>query len=344
MLGVAGAPIQTRLRTTSQRHCAKSARPRRSPAPATRIPCAGCASSSSPTSCPTTRRRSAGAGCATRSTRCAGAGSRSTSSASRPAAASTSRRPGGCAALLRRERFDLVHAHYGLAGWCARLAGARPLIVTFHGTDVRHGVVGPLSRRLAWRVDLVAAVSRALFAAEDGRPGLPAGPRLRRAALRARPRAASSRSPAPRRGARSASTPTAATSSSPPTRPGPRSATTAPPSWPPPAAPSCSPAARSSRSGCRSGSTPPTPSSSPPTTRASGWPRSRRWPARCRCSRPRSGSPPTRSAGDRRLPLRPLRRRRLERRRAAATWTPPTRASPAPRGPRRSPRRGWPSA
>jgi teichuronic acid biosynthesis glycosyltransferase TuaC len=79
-------------------------------------------------------------------------------------------------ALLRRERFDLVHAHYGLPGWCARLAGARPLIVTFHGTDVRHGVVGPLSRRLAWRVDLVAAVSRALFAPEDGRPGLPRVP------------------------------------------------------------------------------------------------------------------------------------------------------------------------
>lgn len=79
-------------------------------------------------------------------------------------------------ALLRRQRFDLVHAHYGLAGWCALLAGARPLIVTFHGTDVRHGIVGPLSRRLAWRVDLVAAVSRALFAPEDGRPGLPPVP------------------------------------------------------------------------------------------------------------------------------------------------------------------------
>ncbi|MDX6589448.1 MAG: hypothetical protein QOI84_722 [Solirubrobacterales bacterium] len=78
--------------------------------------------------------------------------------------------------LLRRERFDLVHAHYGLAGWVARLAGARPLIVTFHGTDVRHEIVGPLSRRLAWRLDLVAAVSRALFAAEDGRPGLPRVP------------------------------------------------------------------------------------------------------------------------------------------------------------------------
>ncbi len=75
--------------------------------------------------------------------------------------------------LLKRERFDLVHAHYGLPGWVAKLAGAAPLLVTFHGTDVRHGLVGPLSRRLAWRLDLVAAVSRALFEPEDGRPGLP---------------------------------------------------------------------------------------------------------------------------------------------------------------------------
>ena len=97
--------------------------------------------------------------------------------------------------LLRREHFDLVHAHYGLAGWCARLAGARPLLVSFHGTDVRHWLVGPLSRRLAWRVDLVAAVSRALFDPEDDRPGLPAvpgsavlpcGPDLRRFRRRSR--------------------------------------------------------------------------------------------------------------------------------------------------------------
>lgn len=78
--------------------------------------------------------------------------------------------------LLRGERFDLVHAHYGLPGWCALLAGARPLAVSFHGTDVRHAVVGPLSRRLAWRADLAAAVSLALFAPEDGRPGLPRVP------------------------------------------------------------------------------------------------------------------------------------------------------------------------
>jgi teichuronic acid biosynthesis glycosyltransferase TuaC len=78
--------------------------------------------------------------------------------------------------LLKRERFDLVHAHYGLPGWCARLAGAQPLIVSFHGTDVRHWLVGAISRRLAWRADLVAGVSRALFAPEDGRPGLPPVP------------------------------------------------------------------------------------------------------------------------------------------------------------------------
>jgi teichuronic acid biosynthesis glycosyltransferase TuaC len=99
-------------------------------------------------------------------------------------------------AMLRNERFDLVHAHYGLAGWVARLAGAKPLLVTFHGTDVRHHLVGHLSRRLAWQADLVAGVSRALFEAEDGRPGLPAvpgsavlpcGPDLRR--FEPRPRA-----------------------------------------------------------------------------------------------------------------------------------------------------------
>jgi len=78
--------------------------------------------------------------------------------------------------LLRRERFDLVHAHYGLPGWCARLAGASPLVVSFHGTDVRHPMVGAMSRRLAWRADLVAAVSRRLFEAEGDRPGLPPVP------------------------------------------------------------------------------------------------------------------------------------------------------------------------
>ena len=64
---------------------------------------------------------------------------------------------------IRGSSFDLVHAHYGLAGWCATLAGARPLAVTFHGTDVRHPVVGRLSRLLARRADLVGVASRQLF-------------------------------------------------------------------------------------------------------------------------------------------------------------------------------------
>lgn len=91
---------------------------------------------------------------------------------------------------LRRKRFDLVHAHYGLSGWVALLAGARPLVVTYHGTDVRHGVVGPLSRLLSRFVRLNAGVSGALFAPENGRPGLtwrpgrsavlPCGPDLER--------------------------------------------------------------------------------------------------------------------------------------------------------------------
>ncbi len=75
--------------------------------------------------------------------------------------------------ILRETAYDLVHAHYGLAGWCAQLAGADPLVVTFHGTDVRHRVVGRMSRGLTRRIALVAGASRALFEEEAGRPGLP---------------------------------------------------------------------------------------------------------------------------------------------------------------------------
>lgn len=75
--------------------------------------------------------------------------------------------------FLSGRSFDVVHAHYGLCGWVAALAGARPLVVTFHGTDVRHRVVGAGSRRLAGRLDLVAGASRSTFEVEGGRPGLP---------------------------------------------------------------------------------------------------------------------------------------------------------------------------
>jgi teichuronic acid biosynthesis glycosyltransferase TuaC len=77
--------------------------------------------------------------------------------------------------FLREHSFDVIHAHYGLCGWVAALAGAGPLVVTFHGTDIRHRLVGPSSRALARRIDLVAGVSRSTFGPEGGRRGLPCG-------------------------------------------------------------------------------------------------------------------------------------------------------------------------
>src|SRR3954451_19716792 len=67
-----------------------------------------------------------------------------------------------------KERFDVVHAHYGLCGWSALAACHAPHVVTFHGTDLAHRYAGPLSRALARLVDLPAPVSARL-----ARTGLP---------------------------------------------------------------------------------------------------------------------------------------------------------------------------
>ena len=70
-----------------------------------------------------------------------------------------------------RERFDVVHAHYGLAGWTALSIRGAPHIVTFHGTDLAHPVVGRMSRALARLIDLPAPVSAGLTRFSGG--GLP---------------------------------------------------------------------------------------------------------------------------------------------------------------------------
>ena len=58
------------------------------------------------------------------------------------------------------EHFDVVHAHYGLTAWCTlALRTSAPRVVTFHGTDLGHARVGPLSRRVARRMDLPATAS-----------------------------------------------------------------------------------------------------------------------------------------------------------------------------------------
>lgn len=96
--------------------------------------------------------------------------------------------PGGASAYtraaleLRRRhrgrRFDVIHAHYGLSGWVALTLPGAPHVVTFHGTDLAHRVVGPLSRRLAHLVALPAPVSGSL-----ARRGLPPSVRRGRVAV-----------------------------------------------------------------------------------------------------------------------------------------------------------------
>ena len=71
------------------------------------------------------------------------------------------------------ERFDVVHAHHGLTGWSALAVRGAPRVLTFHGTDLSHPIVGPLSRGLAWLVDLPAPVSASLARLPGG--GLPGG-------------------------------------------------------------------------------------------------------------------------------------------------------------------------
>ena len=82
-------------------------------------------------------------------------------------------------ARFRGERFDVVHAHYGLTAWVAFALRGAPHVVTFHGTDLRHPRVGPLSRAAAALAALPAAVSASL--AREGLRG--AGSRRRVAVL-----------------------------------------------------------------------------------------------------------------------------------------------------------------
>jgi glycosyltransferase involved in cell wall biosynthesis len=60
---------------------------------------------------------------------------------------------------FRRERFDIVHAHFGLTAWPALAVRGAPRVVTLHGTDLRHPRSRRITRAVLPRYDLVAAVS-----------------------------------------------------------------------------------------------------------------------------------------------------------------------------------------
>ena len=59
----------------------------------------------------------------------------------------------------RSERFDVIHAHFGLTAWPALALRGAPHVVTLHGTDLRHPRSGRITRAALPFVDLVAAVS-----------------------------------------------------------------------------------------------------------------------------------------------------------------------------------------
>ena len=90
--------------------------------------------------------------------------------------------PRAALALRRRyrgERFDVIHAHFGLTAWPALALRGAPHVVTLHGTDLAHPRSGRLSRAALPFVDLAATVSASL--ARDQLAG--AGTRRRVAVL-----------------------------------------------------------------------------------------------------------------------------------------------------------------
>ncbi len=76
------------------------------------------------------------------------------------------KRYAGAARELRRrfagERYDVVHAHFGLTAWPALAVAARARVVTLHGTDLRHPRSRRITRAVLGRYDLVGAVSEEL--------------------------------------------------------------------------------------------------------------------------------------------------------------------------------------
>src|SRR5919197_4942836 len=61
---------------------------------------------------------------------------------------------------FRGQRFDVVHAHFGLTAWPAVAARLGPVVVTLHGNDLFHPRSNRLTRAILPFTALPAAVSR----------------------------------------------------------------------------------------------------------------------------------------------------------------------------------------
>jgi glycosyltransferase involved in cell wall biosynthesis len=66
------------------------------------------------------------------------------------------------AARRRRAAYDVVHAHFGLTSWPARVARAQAHLVTLHGTDLAHSRSRPVTLAGLRLVDLVGVASEPL--------------------------------------------------------------------------------------------------------------------------------------------------------------------------------------
>jgi teichuronic acid biosynthesis glycosyltransferase TuaC len=67
------------------------------------------------------------------------------------------------------DRFDIVHAHYGLTAWPAFAVPARAHALTVHGNDMRHPRTRAITGAALSRIDLLAAVSSSLAEELPGR-------------------------------------------------------------------------------------------------------------------------------------------------------------------------------
>jgi teichuronic acid biosynthesis glycosyltransferase TuaC len=70
---------------------------------------------------------------------------------------------------FRRDRLDVVHAHFGLTAWPALTVPARARALTVHGTDVQHPRTRQLTRAVLPLMGLVAAPSASLAGELPGR-------------------------------------------------------------------------------------------------------------------------------------------------------------------------------
>ena len=76
--------------------------------------------------------------------------------------------PARAGASEGRRRYDVVHAHFGLAAWAALAIRSRVRALTLHGTDLLHPRTRLATAAVLPLIDLVAVVSAPLLAALPG--------------------------------------------------------------------------------------------------------------------------------------------------------------------------------